>query len=490
MKSRIFYLTLLILALLVFSCDDELSGLLNTNYETRTFYARDFRNVNHYQLEAELMIEGTYCNVWVERGSGVNVSAARRLANAYDYTIYPRMMEAFVIRRNFTDGVDIIARDTMELADWMGDGDGKLAILVLNIRDGHQPGVNDTLVAGYFWPGNLYSNDPRDLYLRFSNESDMIYINGNRLAPTLGSPESNATLAHELQHLMNFVTSFVFRESPMDTWIDEGLSMSAEWVVTGAQIGNYASWYNHDPSGLIQKGNNFFIWDNHRSNNLAIIDDYATAYLFFQWLRLQAGSSGIYFNIMASNYSDYMAVTTVMNRILPGRRYDDWGTLLRTWFAANYVNAPSGQFGYMDDGVLRNIKASTMPGGTTSINLAPGEGVYSVTNSNFSMPRNGGNIRYAGLSTGSPWLSDSAVFSGGALLSYNINTDTWGRAESGSISGISSSVDSTPDEISRQAPVFPGPFAISAGDMLRRHGHQEEGSFISTRARIGIIGDE
>ena len=497
MKIRI--VLLCFLAFQFFSCDIiiESSGEQQydpsrPDYPTRTFWAVDFTNNRNYQLEAELLVDGLYCKIWAEMGANLSENDARRVANTYDNTIYPRMMDAFGIKGNITDdGVTIIARDIMEFASWLVDGDGKLSILLLNIRDGFKPGVSETLLAGYFWGGNFFENDPASSSFRYSNETDMIYINLNPQMPP-GSMASNKTIAHELQHLMNFVSTFITgRTGLMDTWIDEGLSASAEWVVSGSQDTNYVAWFNNDPSEMIRRGNNFFVWDNHSNNPNAIIDEYATVYLFFQWLRLQAGSNGIFYNIISSSYHDHRAVTRAMNSAVPGRAYDNWETLLRTWLAANYINATSGPFGYMNDSALRNIQARTVPGGTTNLNLAPGEGVFSITAQGFSIPAQGVNIRYAGLNRSSPWLSDNSIFPGGALLSFNVNTDINGRTESGRTTGLAASEEIVLDDHSRQLLLSSRPFVISAADMLRRNGH-EENSFtnLPSTALFSIIDDE
>ena len=441
------------------------------SYQTREFWAQDFNNGRFYTLTADLLAEGVYCNVWGERGNNtgnVNSIVARRVASTYDLEIYPKMNNVFGIDIDIYYEDNIVARNTMEFANWLVNGDGKLQILLLDIRDNYRTSGNNTYVAGYFWYGNFFDRS-------FSNRSAMIYIDTNPGNP--GTVNSNATLAHEFQHLMNFVTSILLRVRDntiyqMDTWIDEGLSSAAEWVIE-APSDMHWRWYNTDPSGLIQRGNNFFVWDNHGGNPLSIMDDYATVYLFFQWLRLQAGSTSIYRNIITSSDYDYRAVTSAANAAMRGLDYDNWGTLLKTWLAANYINAPSGPYGYMNDPILRNIQATTAPSGITSLSLFPGEGVYSLTN-NFTLPRNTVDIHYAGLNRRSPALSDTTTFSNGALLTFNVNPNIQGGPVSGTTTGVAASVDM----LSRQRALgdtLSGPFPISAGDMLRLNG-QEEGS--------------
>ena len=492
MKNKLLPLFPYIFAVLLCSChivgegaDD--SYLYDESYGN--FWAQDFitnrYDKKYYRVDAELLAEGEHCVIWAEKVPGIGKSEAKRIAEEYDSKIYPGMMNVFC--ENFSlndDEEEFLNLNTMELADWLGDRDGRLCILLLNIKDGYQDGVNYSYVAGYFWSGDLLNRD-------HSNKRDMIYIDAYPGIP--GEPESYRTIAHELQHLMNFVTSYAARWNedavylyPMDTWIDEGLSAAAEWIYSRAHTDEDIAWFNKDPTGLICKGNNFFVWDNHNRDNenpYAVLDDYATVYLFFQWLRLQTqqvyggDGSDIYKDIITSPFPDYRAVTQAANSYMSGNGYSEWGTLLKTWLAANYINESSGRYGYGNDEMLRKIKAKTVPDKTLKVPLAPGEGVYSITTNNFAKPNNTGNIRYAGLNDHE--LNDTRTFNGGALLTYNVNTnkndiipdDSY--KEEGETTGVGADIGIIANSPSRQA-FSPGrPFVISAADMLRRNGHEE-----------------
>jgi hypothetical protein len=385
------------------------------------------------------------------------------------------MLETFGFRVQVGKGGPIY--DTMGFADYYGDGDGKLCILILDIKDSYQKGVNDSYVAGYFWAGNI-------LDMEHSNKSDMIYIDANPGVP--GSEQSNSTLAHEMQHLMNFMASVAFRLDNkgninlMDIWIDEGLSSAAEWVYTGVHPDIRWKWFNDNGAGaqvkgLVDKGNNFFVWNNYKQNQYALLDDYATVYLFFQWLRLQS-STDIYGDIITSDYSDSRAVTEADSTDTSYK--NNWGGLLRDWLTANYINAPAGRYGYKNDPVLK-IQAPVFLSSETSLELAPGEGVYSITNTAGSTPSEGINIKYAGLNKTSPGLNISDTYAGGALLTFNANSTNRGAAESGTTTGVAASVvpamDMIPGSRSARPPqaALKGPFPIGAGDMLRRGGHGE-----------------
>jgi len=490
MKIKQFLLCFGLFALVLCSCEllNETSGGGSGGINnpvtgvSRKFWAYNFEIKNYYQINAELLAESKNCSVWADGEANVSIATANAMAKAYEEKILPKMLDTFGINIMVYEGMVL---NTMEFADWYGDGDGKLCILLLDIQDGYKPGVNDSLVGGYF----SYNNYIEDQY---SNLCDMIYIDTYPSQP--GSIESNATLAHEMQHMMNVMTTLVTRcvgqtAYAMDLWIDEGLATTAEWLIRGSHPETRWAWYNQDQSGLIGKGNNFFVWDNRESESqYAVLDDYSTAYLFFQWLRLQAGKNDIYKDIITSSNYNYSAVTNAANKYMAGNSYSDWGTLLKTWLAANYINAPSGPYGYRNDSTLKNIRAKTMPSGVKNVSLFPGEGVYSMTD-NYVMPSGRQNIRYAGLNKSGNALSDTATFSGGALLTYNTNTNIEGGTESGTTTGVASydmAIDASGRSIFGSVEVnFSGPFVIGARDMLRRNGF-EKNAFELTRSTEGF----
>jgi hypothetical protein len=490
---------ILMLAALVFAaCDtplddeDEDDTDYGTILDTQTFWAQDTTDGSYYELTADLRAEGKYCKVWVEQGqeSRVKFKTARGIASEYDNNIYRKMIDAFSIGK-IKLSETLTLNNTMEFADWLADGDdrdGKLNILLLDIRDGASG--QGAYVAGYFTPVNFFDDDFPDIYR--SNEMDMIYLDTDPAVP--GSGESYQTLAHEMQHLMNFVTSFVVRADEknlylMDTWIDEGLSSAAEYIYKGSHVQERYEWYNKDPMGTIALGNNFFVWGNGQDDS--ILDDYATVYLFFQWLRIQAsGSTAIYKEIIGSEYSNYMAVAKAAVKKISWA--SSWSYLLETWLKANYANDSYGRYGYRYEARLRTVKANTAPAGTTSIQLLPGEGVYSITESNghisdFKQGDSGTNISYLALKKDDDdhenlVYSSSYTYAGGALLTYNKsiasnydpeNPDA--LKEKGYITGVAASVgyqgQTAASALRSGGRALPdGPFRIDARDMLARNG--------------------
>jgi len=479
-------------AILLSSCD-LLFGLLSES-GTKRFWAVDTTKETsdpkyYYQLSADLLAENDYCKVWVENGSGVSKADAQKMAAEY-IKIYNVMIDTFGLEFEveYTSGKKGTL-NTLKYADALTDADGKLAILLLDIKDNYKKGENESYVAGYFTPMNIF---PKSNYPN-SNVCDMIYIDTN---PGFKEKPEDAysTLAHELQHLMNFVTTLekrlVYDDKGeltdillMDTWIDEGLASAAEYVYTGGHLLDRWGWYYLNGGGegankvtsLIDKGNNFFVWGNRTDETqYAILDDYATVYLFFQWLRIQSGKGkDIYKDIISSKYGDYHAVTEAA-----GSSYNNgnWEKLLGDWLAANYIYAPTGINGYKNDfdfkkeGVPITIKGlHLLSTKATTISLYPGEGVFSKISGSNTIPAKSGNITYSKL-TGSD-IPD-------ALLTYNANAVNFvmgsdnrkkdPNPENGTV--IAASVNIA-DPVNGRAVTggfsIKGPYRIGAGDVRR-----------------------
>ncbi|MCL2231117.1 MAG: hypothetical protein FWC01_08470 [Treponema sp.] len=430
-----------IFSLLMISCD------LFSNFrrnETGDFWAMNTNTRQQYRLNANLLVEGEHCTVWAERGTGISLATAQKIADEYDYVIRIKMIECFGME-NF-EYRNIVFSDTLAMADTLGDNDGKLCILLLDIIDSYERDVHDSYVAGYFYYIDLFDN------YHNANRRDMIYIDTNPGMEV--RPGSNIdivlkdvyqTLSHEIQHLMNFTTSVALRRTgnfihTMDLWIDEGLSAAAEYVCSQQHSQGRINWFvNNGKSerirGVIDQGNNFFVWGNREGEGsgkspYAILDDYATVYLFFQWLRLNGNGSSIYKNIISSQFYDYRAVTNALNEARPGYDFSNWGTLLEKWLAANYIQE-EWEFGYNADIVLKNIRVPAPSAIATSVSLAPGEGVYSRIQSENPGIANGNHVKYS-------YLTDNINLSfpgNSVLLTYNSNTNDGAASENGTTTG-------------------------------------------------------
>jgi hypothetical protein len=466
------YTLIAILAVLLMSCDlfpdiDQNDPYKNIdNLGENEFYAQNITNGRFYKIDAQRLYEGTKCVIWAETGSGVTLEQAQGIAREYDTIIRPRVVGAFSMKNVQTENGKSFA-DMLEYANYLaGRDDRKLTILLLDIKDGFNDPAKDPYVAGYFFGADFQPKGKISGTGQYSNGRDMIYIDtypGLKLMPK----STYATFAHELQHLINYVTSRGLRNGPMDTWIDEGLSSQAEYLYYGENPKDKVDDFIKDRAGTIAKGNNFFVWGNDTGNSFSILDEYATVYLFFRWLYLQADEDlqkSIFLEIVTSDSRNYQAVTDVAKKINPG--WSDWEPLLRTWLAANCY--PKNTYGYKGDIDLQNT-IKVKPITVSTVSLYPGEGVYSVINSSFEK-NSSGNIGYAGLSASTETIGTSSPYTGSVLLTFNANTNNRsGPRETGSLTGVSPAV--SPSRMageSDQSKKRIGPYVVDARDLLGR----------------------
>ncbi len=357
-----------------------------------------------YQVPATLRAEGTYSKVYVENANSAVVTdaLAASIAAEFDANVFIDISSTFGSTGDF-------------------NGDGKVTLLILDIIDDYD--TSGGYVAGYFHSGNEYSRDS----FPYSNEQEMLYMDLNPGDP--GDPDFNQTMAHELQHLINFYQN-VFVQSPsgvMDTWIDEGLSSAAEYVYRDSHVQWKIDVYNNP--GPIQtdigNGKNFVKWEG-------LLANYSTVYLFFQWLRIQASNkTGIYREILDGPGNDYTAVETAASaRIYVGTT--PWQQVIRDWLAANQLSSTGTSLAPYNYGGEISLNPPLNDGGA-ALTLAPGEGVYvAIAGSNDQTPN--AVINYAGIDTSTDVVDSTATldslytYSGDILLSYNSVPDPLGSS--------------------------------------------------------------
>ena len=480
-KTAFLLLSFSILLFVLVSCDllnnfhltpdDDYLGPLGEGQ----FYAQNTATGKYYIVDAEKLYTGKTCVIWAEIGCGVTKELAKEIAREYDTVIRPATVEMFSMKELsvYSRGSVYYFDDVLGCANWLtgGDGDtGKLTILLLDIKDGYKNPETDPYIAGYFFLGNFFEKGKikNGLHTHYSNGKDMIYVDTFPGLNPGQQEQAFTTLAHELQHLINYVTSVLVRTnqwnelSLMDTWIDEGLSSQAEYFYLGKNPENRYLWFSADQNESIAKGNNFFVWGNHQNEPMAILDDYATVYLFFRWLYLQTGEAPSFFlDIELSEYPDYRAITKTAR--------DDWEILLTRWLAANYYPKNPG-YGYTGDSELLNtVKVDTMT--VPSIVLYPGEGVYSIIDGDDFVPGSGGgrNIRYAGLTANSSVITTSSPYTGDILLTFNANTNNKGPRETGLLTGARPSPSPARSIAGNMRTMQLGPYVLDAGDAMRRN---------------------
>jgi hypothetical protein len=423
-----------LLILSLFSCESGILARLqasNTNSnegipdyegrETGTFFAINMQTNKGYSVPVVHLAENDYCVVYGERSAGIPLAKAEVVASEFKNNIYPPVKEVFGDFR-----VSLKDKDFGQYK--------KLTLFLLDIKDGYDPVSNSSYIAGYFYPGDMYR---RRTQTSFSNEAAILYM--DVYPGDVTGDEFFYTIAHELQHLINCSIRISKLEGGdknikhlglQDTWVDEGLASAAEYLYRNKHITKKIDYFNVDAVNKFSRGDTFFAWSSE-------FEDYCTVYLFFQWLRIQAGTPEIYGDIINSDKLNYQAVTEA------ARKYnidglDEWEKLLGYWLLANHVNASEGPLGYKGE-IVTQIRTSN--GKSTS--LAPGEGVFSYLDGTGFTPSGntgpGSHIRYLGVTEKGTFIDTMEGLSGltekGRLLTFNANTDNNGSEEQGYLSG-------------------------------------------------------
>jgi hypothetical protein len=408
-----------LLSICLAGCDTSLEPSYDHDLPDRDFRAYNWETSRYYSLRARNLANGKYCVVYGETGSTSVVSypAAQALAREFDENIYTKITAAF------GTPYDV-------------DKNGGVLLLLLDIKDGYA-GSGNPYTAGYFDANDMNDNST-------SNKADMLYI--DTYPAVIGNPQSYRTMAHELQHLISYSVRKIGKgQTPLDTWVDEGLSSAAEHIYRGVVQSDRIGWLTSKDNKSVLYGNNFFVWNGKwegygtpeektwmASKGYAEdpLTNYSTVYLFFQWLRVHAeNGERIFKDIIDSPHGDYRAVTEAAALRIDSE-YNDWTTLLGTWYAANLLQNRSGEYGY-GNGLYFNPPYAAAgnqdyPGPQAA--LAPGEGIYSglKTGDTFG---GGVNIRYGVLAPGSNRQGGTAAFGassftqGNYLLTFNSNKD-------------------------------------------------------------------
>jgi hypothetical protein len=441
-------------------------------------------NNTWYSLSGVKLAESAHCIVYADVAERVSLNTAEVIANKYETGIRDKITGVF--------GDYLTVDPVSGIGKFDVDGNGKIILLLLNIQDGYSG--SGGYVAGYFDATHLQSKS----VFSQSNQADMLFL--DIYPQTAGGEGFYSTIAHELQHLTNYAKH---NGIPQDIWINEGLSSAAEYIHGGHQV-DRVNYFNVDPLDTILYGNNFFVWDGYWERLPGVEDslaNYATVYLFFQWLRIHAISegdstgTGIYTEIINySTYRDYRAVIQAVTSKFPagsftGTDATKWGQILSSWMIANYVKASSGLYGYK--GEIVPMVRRFQDGEIIKLEnyFSPGEGIYSDLDGNSvtaaEVAGSGLHIKYAGITSGGT-VDRAAPYDGTWLLTYNADTDPDPYSfETGFIMNWGSVAEpsaTAPAAAARSAASLPASYPIGRHDLEAARG---AGRDIPTKPRTG-----
>jgi len=326
--------------------------------DSKSFYVQNTETSAFSSISATLLYSGAHANVWVNNND-ITEDEAALLGKEFDNKIYQSDVD------NFGMPSDV-------------DQNGKVNILCYDIQDGFSG--SGGYVAGYF--------SPRDLYqYSYSNQSEIFYIDTYPLmgmSATKDVSQAYSTLAHEFQHMINFNQKvFVQGLTDTDTWMDEGLSMAAEQIYTGAPLNDRIDYYNEDAD--ITKGHSLLYWD-YAGDTLA---NYSLSYLFMEYLKAQCGQGNtIYKELINDPHTDYQAVQNIIHKYIDPNL--SFGQFMTDFRAALVLKEDTGLYGFKGDTAFDGLKVKTYSG--SSINIKGGGAIVKALSSkdDFQVPSDKG----------------------------------------------------------------------------------------------------
>ncbi|TGL41582.1 peptidase MA family protein [Leptospira perdikensis] len=224
-------------------------------------WARDLTTSSSVCVAVDLVSSGTNVEVYKERSLFVNYDLVK-FARDFDTITYPILISTFGAPSDV-------------------DGDGKVKILVMDIRDGAT--ANSAYVAGYYDPVNYF---PDNIFSRVrSNYAEVLYLDGKELIAAVNyDPNAFAsTAAHEFQHLLRYPRMRNANQTD-ELWINEGTSeVSSDIAGYGPQNSRMDCYSGVNDSRCNDgiNGVSLIDWD---SSNSDILKQYSYAYVFMRYL--------------------------------------------------------------------------------------------------------------------------------------------------------------------------------------------------------------
>ncbi len=357
-----------------------------------TFYSIDDYRNSLYSLQAKYAYSGSYCDVYVERTSGsykLTDSQASQVGQEFDNKIRGFMFN------NFGPYLSNTASGANGL-------NGKIVILLEDIRDDYYYGYGNSYIAGYFYGADLLSSG--QMYAT-GNSKSMIHIDINPLMRSGSSyivSSAYPTLIHEFQHLINYTDYF---KSPNqiannESWWNEAFSMAAMHSVYGPNT-NYITTFNNDSGSVVRNGA-VLNYANYSDNNGSLAANYGLSYLFGQYLRTQTkslpgGGDGIFKTILSSDKGNYEAIMEGLSKT--GYSVTSFPELNRNLRIALVLKNSTGLYGFQGESAFNSVNYP-LYSSTSALTLKGGAAIVKSISTPFTPSGAGTNTRFAGFQAG------------------------------------------------------------------------------------------
>lgn len=287
---------------------------------TALFWVLNIGTMNHYLINATLEVTGPHCLIYSNL-STITESTLLMMNDSFESIIYPRLSEFFGLPPDI-------------------DSNKKVILLVYDILDGLGGG---TYVSGFFYPLNQYLNSDLPPNQRYSNEAEIIHIDGVEGLSHLIAGEF-ATLAHEFQHMIHFG-----RDDDEDLWLDEGASMFAEFLIGEDPFidGPYKPQFSSNAETSLT------YWDYYNNQGL-VLANYGAAFAFFLYLAEHYGGSTIIQTLVNCPENGIISIEEALGFL-------SFREIFRNWTIANFLDDTSfadGLYGYYNISLSMSVEES------------------------------------------------------------------------------------------------------------------------------------
>lgn len=276
-----------------------------------TWWASDLSAAKtyEYQVPSTCKAVGTNCYIFVEdalwNNGRVNQSAVDAMKTAFDSST----------PADPTKG--IYQLDTQYFGNPPNvDGDPRIIILILDIKDGYSG--SGAYTAGYFYSLNEYSEASAQSSgsNRHSNYGEIYYIDGNPgdLRTISGITTASSTTAHEFQHMIHW--NYDRYEV---TFVNEGISESAS-ALCGYSLDSPSRYYANPNIS-------FLSWRTTSD----VLQDYSRAAIF-TWYLVEQFGSGVTKEIVQSTATGIAGYNAAFSKMGSGSTFND---MLKSFAVAN-----------------------------------------------------------------------------------------------------------------------------------------------------------
>ena len=323
--------------------------------DTKDFYAIDASDEISTDIAkgAVLKAIGEHCNIWYVKKEGITVddNSLKTLATTFD-SIFE--CETYIFGTN-------ISTDKYSSQIIAVDESTKINIIVYDLfGDYQETEKNGGGTFGYFTANDFFLNMNTPNYtIAGSNECEALHIDSYFLKEYPDAIRS--TIAHEFQHLLNFVNKSLNQDLIPIEYVNEETGETEE----GVTIQSSATWFNEmmsmvcedimqsqlgiedqdSPKSRLSTFNSnyqlgFTTWrENTDDNPLAVLPSYANAYAFGAYLLRNFGIDFIK-DLASNKYVDEEAITESLKKLSEDENVKSFEDALANYY--NVVLNPKG----------------------------------------------------------------------------------------------------------------------------------------------------